>query len=80
MAPHHHPLSLSIHLHNTAKKQYVRYISHELRTPLNAAVLGLNMVITDLKRAVSPDQDDLLETLSDVQLACNTAVNILNGT
>jgi signal transduction histidine kinase len=39
------------------------------------------MVITGLKRSIgstAEDEADLLETLSDVQLACNTAVDILN--
>lgn len=64
----------------STKRQYVRYISHELRTPLNAAVLGLNMVVSGLKTSYNLDKADLLETLSDVQLACSTGVDILNGT
>ncbi len=51
----------------------------ELRTPLNAATLGLNMVVSELQQAGDPAQADLLETLSDVQQACSTAVDILNG-
>ena len=63
-----------------AKKSYVRYISHELRTPLNAATLGLNMVVTQLKknRHPTPDEAEMCETLSDIRLACSTAVDILN--
>ena len=63
-----------------AKKSYVRYISHEMRTPLNAATLGLNMVVTQMKKNRHPTQADqeLVETLSDIRLACSTAVDILN--
>ena len=44
-----------------AKKSYVRYISHELRTPLNAATLGLNMVVTQLKkkRRKTPEEKEM---------------------
>ena len=63
-----------------AKKSYVRYISHELRTPLNAATLGLNMVVTQMKkkRNLTSDEAEMCETLSDIRLACSTAVDILN--
>ena len=52
-----------------AKKSYVRYISHELRTPLNAATLGLNMVVTKMKknRQPTPAQIEMCETLSDIR-------------
>ena len=63
-----------------AKKSYVRYISHEMRTPLNAATLGLNMLVTQLKKNKNPTSADmeLSESLGDIQLACSTAVDILN--
>ena len=63
-----------------AKKSYVRYISHEMRTPLNAATLGLNMLLTQLKKKnnPSPADEELRESISDIQLACSTAVDILN--
>jgi len=63
-----------------AKKSYVRYISHEMRTPLNAATLGINMLITQLKKNKHPTSADmeLSESLDDIQLACSTAVDILN--
>ena len=63
-----------------AKKSYVRYISHEMRTPLNAATLGLNMLLTQLKKNKHPTSTDteLCESLGDIQLACSTAVDILN--
>ena len=63
-----------------AKKSYVRYISHEMRTPLNAATLGLNMLATQLKKKNNPTSADLelYESISDIQLACSTAVDILN--
>jgi signal transduction histidine kinase len=37
------------------------------------------MVVSELQQAGDPAQADLLETLSDVQQACSTAVDILNG-
>ena len=67
-----------------SKQAYVRYISHELRTPLNAATLGLKLMSDDLERYPGilnqdhPLVDDLIETLTDSQLACAIGVNILN--
>ncbi len=37
------------------------------------------MVVSELQQAGDPAQAELLETLSDVQQACSTAVDILNG-
>ena len=52
----------------------------ELRTPLNAATLGLNMVVTqmELNKSPTPADEEMCETLSDIRLACSTAVDILN--
>ena len=63
-----------------AKKSYVRYISHEMRTPLNAATLGLNMLVTQLKKKNNPTvaDEELCDSIKDIQLACSTAVDILN--
>ena len=62
-----------------SKKSYVRYISHELRTPMNVALLGVALSRNDVKENANPDWGDgVVETLEDVELACSTAVNILN--
>ena len=51
-----------------------------MRTPLNAATLGLNMVVTQMEQSKNPTPADqeMCETLSDIRLACSTAVDILN--
>ena len=51
-----------------------------MRTPLNAATLGLNMLATQLKKKKNPSPADLelCESIGDIQLACSTAVDILN--
>jgi signal transduction histidine kinase/CheY-like chemotaxis protein len=56
----------------------VRYISHEIRTPLNSAFLGLRMLLDDLKNSKEPKDAERLETLSDVNVSCVTAIDILN--
>jgi signal transduction histidine kinase/CheY-like chemotaxis protein len=61
-----------------SKKQYVRYISHEIRTPLNAAYLGLKILLDDLRRSSDQKDADRFETLSDVNVSCKTAIDILN--
>ena len=62
------------------KKSYVKYISHELHTPLNAATLGLNMAIIQMNKHKKDHlvDNELVETLSGIRLACNAAVNSLN--
>eukprot|EP00596_Hydrurales_sp_CCMP1899_P008433 CAMPEP_0119051260 /NCGR_PEP_ID=MMETSP1177-20130426/72933_1 /TAXON_ID=2985 /ORGANISM="Ochromonas sp, Strain CCMP1899" /LENGTH=620 /DNA_ID=CAMNT_0007030401 /DNA_START=1058 /DNA_END=2920 /DNA_ORIENTATION=- len=61
-----------------SKKVYVRYISHELRTPLNAILLGLTILINDLKASDNPKDTERHDTLVDVKQACGIAVDILN--
>ena len=62
-----------------SKKAYVRYISHELRTPMNVALLGVNLSRNDVKENADPEWGDgVVDTLEDVELACSSAVNILN--
>ena len=61
-----------------SKRTYVRYISHELRTPLNAAFLGLKLVTDRLQDSTDEVEQEMYEVLNDVQLACNTSVEILN--
>jgi signal transduction histidine kinase/ActR/RegA family two-component response regulator len=56
----------------------VRYISHEIRTPLNAAFLGLKILMDDLKKSTNAKDVDRFDTLSDVNLSCVTAIDILN--
>jgi len=67
------------------KKSYVSHISHELHTPLHAATLGLNMAITQMNKHNNITDDhhvvdnDLIETLCGVRLACHAAFNSLDG-
>ena len=63
-----------------SKKSYVRYISHELRTPLNTAVLGLEMMLREADGRPTGNAEDAerLETLSDINTSCMTAVDIQN--
>ena len=70
--------SRSSALYNTmeAKRTYVRYVSHELRTPMNAAFLGLKLVTDQLQHSTTPRDRDIYEVLHDVQLACNTSVEV----
>ena len=70
-----------IGLHSTiaAKKSYIRYISHELRTPLNAAFLGIKLLSDDFRPNVcSAEDEERMETLTDVSNSCSTAIEILN--
>lgn len=61
-----------------SKKSYVRYISHELRTPLNTTFLGMRLLITEFKRSDDPRDLGYFETLNDMSLSCNAALDILN--
>jgi hypothetical protein len=52
---------------------------------MNTAVLGLNMMLGELGRRnaaqlTAAEEADRLETLTDINMACMTAVDILNGT
>ena len=64
-----------------SKKSYVRYISHELRTPMNTACLGLGMLLAEGGHILEDGTEEeraQFETFSDINVACNTAVDILN--
>jgi signal transduction histidine kinase len=64
-----------------SKKSYVRYISHELRTPMNTACLGLNLLLAEVGHRLehgTAEERTRFETLTDINVACNTAVDILN--
>jgi signal transduction histidine kinase len=61
-----------------SKKSYVRYISHELRTPLNTTFLGMRLLIKEFKRSDDPRDLGYFETLNDMSLSCNAALDILN--
>ena len=64
-----------------AKTDYVRYISHEIRTPLSATLMGLRLILDDFKqsrpRPGSIDADRL-DTLTDINISCVAALDILN--
>jgi signal transduction histidine kinase len=49
-----------------------------LRTPLNAASLGLKLLTDEIETSSDPKDIDRYSTLCDVNLACRTAVDILN--
>lgn len=56
------------------------YISNELRIPLNVALLGVNLSRQDVQKNADPKwSEGVVETLEDVELACKTAVKILNS-
>ena len=67
------------------KKMFVRYVSHEIRTPLNVVSVGLQLLKQELInqnnnhhhthpcQIVSP-----LDTLKDISISCDIAINILN--
>lgn len=62
-----------------SKKSYVRYISHELRTPIAVALMGVNIAKLDLQKAYNiPNDAPVTQTLMDVEVACSSAVDILN--
>ena len=56
----------------------MRYISHELRTPLNTAFLGLKLLTDNMKCSKNPKDIETYDTLRDVNLSCQTALDILN--
>lgn len=60
-----------------AKQNFVRSISHEIRTPVNTLSMGLKVIRRALKEG--EDRPSILETLGDVDGACDVAVEILNS-
>lgn len=62
-----------------SKKSYVRYVSHELRTPIAVALMGVNIAKLDLHEIYKiPEDSAVTQTLMDVEVACSSAVDILN--
>jgi len=58
------------------KKSYVRYISHELRTPLNIGLIGINILEIELEKL---SNNNLSETIKDIKLSYNNAIEILDN-
>ena len=56
------------------KRMFVRHIGHEIRSPLNATLNGLQMLASQ-KEGLS---EDALEIMADTEVACRTAVEILD--
>jgi signal transduction histidine kinase len=58
----------------------MRYISHEIRTPLNTVYLGLQYLLEEEKNrgSVEPDRRQTLSVLTDLQQACDSAIEVLN--
>jgi len=61
-----------------SKKTYVRYISHELRTPLSTVALGLQLLTEQMKKGKEAVDVERYDTLCDVNVSCEAAVDILN--
>ena len=55
---------------------FVRYVSHEIRTPLNTVMMGLKLLEKELLQI--ENCASLLDTVADVTVSCDTAVDILN--
>jgi len=59
------------------KRTFVRFVSHEIRTPLNVVSIGLDLMKSDMMKSGHADAETI-ETLTEMQASCETAVNILN--
>lgn len=57
------------------KCMFVRHIGHEIRSPLNAILNGLHMLSSDYAKSLS---EDSMEILSDIEVACRSAVDIMD--
>ena len=59
------------------RRNFVRLISHEIRTPLNSLSMGLKLIRTGL--AEGDNEQEINETIDQVEEACGVAVEVLNG-
>ena len=57
---------------------FVRLVSHEIRTPLNVVMTGLKLIERDLAMQENDLNKGILDTLCDVKLSCDAAVDLLN--
>ena len=55
---------------------FVRYVSHEIRTPLNVVSVGLQLLKSELYQ--ENGNDEKLNTVNEMSISCEVAVNILN--
>ena len=54
----------------------MRLVSHEIRTPLNVVFTGLNVIKKELLKR--ENEDELLDTVTDSETSCETAIELLN--
>ena len=62
------------------RTSFIRFISHEVRTPLNVICVGLTVLeglLEELLKGVGECSRDVMDTLSSMQDASNTAVETL---
>ena len=56
---------------------FVRYVSHEIRSPLNIVHMGLKLLkLNDNNPEFVKER---LQTISDIEGSCDTAIQTLNG-
>jgi signal transduction histidine kinase len=62
------------------KRMFMRYISHEIRTPLNTVYLGLQYLLAEEQDRVrsTSEESQMLSVLTDLQQACDSAIEVLN--
>ena len=58
------------------KSSFVRFISHELRTPVSVALIGLDLVNTQLELGAELNECGV-QSLRDARVSCNDALAIL---
>ena len=56
---------------------FVRLMSHEIRTPLNVIMTGLRIIEKEINKH-NDTKDGLHEVLTDIQLSCHVAIDLLN--
>jgi len=60
------------------KRMFVRYVSHEIRTPLNIVLMGIKLLGRGFRQRSSVDAE-YLNTITDIEGSCETAIETLNG-
>ena len=55
---------------------FVRLVSHEIRTPLNVVLVALKLIRNEL--SVMKCDADLMDTVKDAGMSCDTAVALLD--
>ena len=67
------------------KRVFVRLVSHEIRTPLNVVMAGLKLIDRELSTqsinsniSETTNHSSILDTLGDIKLSCDAAVDLLD--